>query len=269
MRALPSIVLGAICCLAFACQQKRAPAEEGTSAEAAWRHVETLAAPLSKPGETEMLDQARRLASHYSWANDKTYREMDGALILLRQWQSDEGGIRPTRGKGYSVNAIEYRNLLRPIVKQTSDKEVLAIVETIGKRFLEQGTSLVDATVGVLILREVALRAKALKLPHTVDTALWNRAHVRMIAAEAVAIQEQRLDATRPKPTQDSALDADANLEALTSILATATLDDDAEALLAKLRAYPATRPSAKKLIDDIIEQIEEDRKLAAELAKP
>ncbi|MBX3157984.1 MAG: hypothetical protein KF773_18595 [Deltaproteobacteria bacterium] len=265
MRAL-SVAVGAICCLA-ACSRK--PSDDGTSGEAAWRRVEELAAPLTKPGPLESLDQARQVASSHGWANDKSYPDMEGAIILLRQWQADEGGIRPTRGVKYAVNAVEYRNLLRPIVRTTTDATVLAIVETVGKRFLEQGTSLVDATIGVMVLREVALRARILKLPHTVDTALWNRAHVRMIAAEAVAIQQMRSDPSRPKPSQDSALDADASLMALTNALAGATLDDDADTLLGRLRAQAPSRAAAKKLLDDIIEQIEEDKKLAAELATP
>jgi hypothetical protein len=265
MRAVLPVALSAICLVAC----HRRSTDDSASAEAAWQRVEELAAPLSKPGPTEMLDQARHIASSFNWASDKSYQEMAGVLILLRQWQSDEGGIRPTRGPGYAVNGVEYRNLLRPIIRVTTDPEVIAIIEAIGKRFLEQGTSLVDATIGVMILREVALRARLLKLPHTVDVALWNKAHVRMIASEAVAIQQQRADPARPKPTPESALDADATVTALSGVLASLSLEDDVDAVLARLRAQGAERPAAKKLLDDIIEQVEEDKKLAAELVAP
>jgi hypothetical protein len=259
--ALVAIVL----IVAVACQPKR-KAEEESSADAVWKHVEELAAPLSKPGPPNLLDEARKIPRSHNWATDKSYPELSGAVLLLRQWQLDEGGIRSTRG--LSSNAVEYRDLLRPIVKTTTDPAVLTLVDTVGRRFLEQGTSLVDASVGVMIMREVAVRTRALKLPHTLDTALWSKGAVRMIAAEAVAIQTARLDPNRPKPAPESVLDADANLAALTAVLKDTTLNTDWEALLVKLRAAPVTRPSAKRLVDDIIEMIEADRKLAADLRR-
>lgn len=227
-----------------------------------WRAIEELARP-AHTGTSQALAGAAQ----------------DQNVEALVAWMRESGGL-PPRERGGSPHRMELYELGKRAIERATneDWEPVAAGGYLGLRLVQDGASLLDATMGIALLEAASRKLRALgdpadglELPHSTDLA-------RMVAAEALFAREMIALARTPEgremyasigvATDDQTLAA---LDALgrfwLDALAGARRDEPAEVTLDRMRRAaetPAAAPAKKmsestiRAFADIVRSIDE-----------